>query len=286
MQHLMNYVTSAATRNWQTMDIWIDEGLSSAAEYIYREDHTNDRYDWFKSDPQGTIARGHNFFVWGNYPDNSILDDYATVYLFFQWVRIQTGRNPKIYKEIIGSEHEDYRAVTKAVKSSLDTVMADDSDWNGLLKTWLAANYINASSGPYGYKDEDMLRNLEAKTARAGTTSLPLLPGEGVYSIVNNGTGISQAGSGSNIKYAYLYGNGASNTPGPGGALLTYNANTDNTDGAPETGNLTGVAASVVQAQGRSAVNTAWEGPVRIDARDMLARNGKSAVYAGRTGGE
>jgi hypothetical protein len=282
MQHLMNHVSSIVLRNNTSMDLWINEGLSSAAEYIYLGSHVPDRYEWFKEDPKGTIAKGNNFFVWGNYTDNSILDDYATVYLFFQWLRIQGGT--AIYKSIIGSSYSDYRALTKLMKPHLST-MAGELDWGGLLKTWMAANYINASSGPYGYKNDSKLSTLKAKTAPVKTTSLQLLPGEGVYSIVKNGSGVSSSGSGPNIKYAYLYRiNSGLVSDTPGGALLTYNANI-NKDGAPETGRLTGAAADVSAASGvslaRSLANTAREGPVSIDARDILARNGQSGEAHG-----
>jgi hypothetical protein len=300
MQHLMNFATSFLTRykaNTNTlylMDVWIDEGLSSAAEYIYLREHVPDRYGWFNSDRKGTIAKGNNFFVWGNYNDDSILDDYATVYLFFQWLRLQSG-GTGIYKSIISSQSYNYLAVTEA--------MGYKEDWGTLLKTWLAANYINASSGPYGYKGEDSLSTVQAKTAPAGTTSLQLLPGEGVYSMFKNGVSVSGSG---NIKYAGLYKKDpeglVNDTISFGGALLTFNANTD-LEGVAETGQLTGVAADVSAAQSgsagaRSVGNTAREGPVSIDARDMLARNGRSGegfdrllplgagVLAGETPGE
>jgi uncharacterized repeat protein (TIGR02543 family) len=292
MQHLMNFVTSVVVRSSEPnkidfMDLWIDEGLSSAAEYIYLGTHSNDRYEWFQEDPKGTIAKGNNFFVWGNYEDESVLDDYATVYLFFQWLRLQSGGGTEIYKSIISSKDYDYHAVTKAMKPSLGSLMTGDSDWSGLLKTWMAANYINAPDGLYGYRGEPKLDAVTARIAPAGTTSLQLLPGEGVYSITNDwGKTSSYASDRSpNIKYAGI--NPADtdfvsdDKTSPGGALLTYNVNID-TKSAAETGKLTGIAAgrgnrsAGAVSQARSAGNTAWEGPVSIDARDMLVRNGQS----------
>jgi hypothetical protein len=300
MQHLMNHVAGRLYRGDASMDTWIDEGLSSAAEYIYLETHNSTRYDWFNRDPKGTIAKGNNFFVWGNYNDDSILDDYATVYLFFQWLRIQGGN--EIYKNIIKSKCSDYQAVTGAAAAAMPGMGYDD--WGTLLKTWLAANYINAPTGPYGYKGENRLGTVQVKTAPTGTTSLQLLPGEGVYSMFKSGVSVSGSG---NIKYAGLYKNGpgglVNDTISFGGALLTYNANKDR-EGMAERGNLTGVAADVSAAQSggeawaRSVGNTAREGPVSIDARDMLARNGRpgegfdrglslgAGVFAGEARGE
>ena len=88
MQHMMNFVTTVllAQLNFRTnvMDLWVDEGLSSAAEYVCMESHPEERYKWFNADPSGLISRGNNFFIWGNHGDNqyAILDDYSTVYLF------------------------------------------------------------------------------------------------------------------------------------------------------------------------------------------------------------
>jgi hypothetical protein len=301
MQHLMNFVTSIQTRvNREKMmvylmDTWIDEGLSSAAEYVYLGTHPEDRYGWFNDDKKGTIARGNNFFIWGNYEDDSILDDYATVYLFFQWLRLQSGGRG-IYKDIINAPYPyyDYQAVTRAIKPYLG-LMTHDNDWSGLLKTWMAANYINAREGPYGYMNESKLSAVKARTAPEAAAMLQLLPGEGVYSGIAAGGDVSSyaPGSGPNIKYACLSGAGTGSAVSDteahaGGVLLTYNANTD-PEGKAERGNLAGPAANAGTARSgggaspaRRVGNTAREGPVRIDARDMLARNGRPREGFGR----
>jgi hypothetical protein len=284
-QHLMNFITSSQLRRNDSatypMETWIDEGLSSAAEYIYLGDHPKDRYLWFNKDPKGTIARGNNFFVWGNYQDDSKLDDYATVYLFFQWLRLQSG-GTGIYKNIMTSPYSDYHAVAGAADKSMPG--NGYAGWDTLLKTWMAANYIKAPSGKYGYQNDGGLNEVQAKIAPGGITALQLLPGEGVYSIAGKElTSYYNAGSGPNIKYAGLVkpaGIVDDKSPYLGGVLLTYNANTD-PKGTRETGRLTGLAdmsgsgsGGVLSSQ-RSVAGTTWEGPVRIDARDMLARNGR-----------
>jgi hypothetical protein len=137
----------------------------------------------------------------------------------------------------------------------------------------MAANYINAPSGFYGYKKEPKLSAIKAKTT--GTATLTLLPGEGVYSRTNNAglTSSYSSSSGPHIKYAGLKSAGTAPVSDSetfaGGALLTYNANPDK-NGPSESGRLTGIMGSS-SASSRSAL--IWEGPFRIDARDMLARN-------------
>jgi hypothetical protein len=287
-QHLINFVTSYLKRvgadNYMVpMDLWIDEGLSSAAEYLCTEAHLEDRYQWFNQDPKGTIARGNNFFVWGNYTGDSILDDYATVYLFFQWLRIHGGAG--IYKNIIGSPYSDHQAVTGAAHAAMG---GNYGDWRTLLKTWLAANYLNDPSGPYGYKGDSTLKTVKAKTAPAGTTTLKLLPGEGVYSKTTAGgiTGSYTSGSGASINYAGISAGTTTGTvsdtaTSAGGALLTYNTST-NINGAGEDGKITGVADRIPSAGNlsRSAAGGTSGATVRIDARDMLARNGHPAGSA------
>ncbi|MDR1971309.1 MAG: hypothetical protein LBQ46_05255 [Treponema sp.] len=267
LQHLLNFTASylSSTRNGTLMDLWIDEGLSSAAEYVYQGSHVTNRVNWYNTDLYGTIAKGNNFFRWENNgktgSPNSVLDEYATVYLFFQWLRIQSGGTNGIYKNIISSQKADYRAVTEAVYDSLtSSVMTDGEDWDSLLKTWLAANYINAPSGPYGYGNDPVLKDVHAKTAPATPTTLSLYPGEGVYSVISPSYTASPSGS---IKYAGLNKASPSITSyNNGDWLLTYNANT-NKGAESENGSLTGNAANVVP----SAARTVGDLDYRIDFR-------------------
>jgi hypothetical protein len=289
MQHMLNFVASQVKRVSSNilypLDLWIDEGLSSAAEYIYLGGHSQKRIDWFNGEFSdggpiinypNTIAQGNNFFVWGNdtTDDMSILDEYATVYLFFQWLRLHGG--PNIYKKILASPYPytDHRAVTNAADETMPGNGYDD--WPTLLKTWMAANYIKAPSGKYGYKGEI---NTKAKAA-LGAGSISLLPGEGVYSGTTSAGPVPTASE--PINYAALHKSPATvdSTTSNGGALLTYNSNTNWRTGSAGTGTITGtgIAASVsmapAQPASRSAGAGSFPGPYHIDARDMMARNG------------
>ena len=302
MQHLMNFISSVLLRE-NLMDLWIDEGLSSAAEWVYLGRHDQSKLNWFNNNGvydnnstkviSGSIDEGNNFFVWENRLENqyAILDDYATVYLFFQWLRLQAGEDANtlalplpfqsIYKDIITSTQYNHTAVLNALNAK---AQESYSDWGTLLKTWLAANYINAVNGPYGYRSELVLKDLKAPTVAPGTTTVELYPGEGVYSITNS-AGSTNA-QGLNIKYAGLKESPAQVSDDyvyAGGALLTYNINTD-AAGVQEQGITTGVAASVSAAVsavsgGRSAFP--FTGPYRIGAGDLLRRNGKDESFSG-----
>ncbi|GHU91374.1 hypothetical protein FACS189476_12020 [Spirochaetia bacterium] len=277
LQHLMNFATSTVIPerivNDQliSMDTWIDEGLSTAAEYVYLGRHDTSRIAWFNQDREETIAQGNNFFVWGNHKDvpNAILDDYATAYLFFQWLRIQSVKGIDIYKDIITSPHADYRAVTTAMSQT----------WETLLGNWLKANYMNASSGADGYKGE-----LAARVWAVAGGSKPLYPGEGVYSISN-----STSSDTGNVRFAQIsrsttvtglpYKNAtdeltAAYTTGYiGDRVLMYNANVDQSP--VETGTLPGTGETKPSLTSLSVRGVLGEaGPFAISAQDVLHRKG------------
>jgi len=285
MQHLMNFATTLAVRaarnesgrivKLNQMDLWIDEGLSAAAEWVNSGAYSGTRLNWYIGDPTGLIRKGNNFFVWNNRTSehkNAVLDDYATVYLFFQWLRLQSSS--EIYYKIISSADIDYKAVTKAARTSGGSFpLGSDDDWESLLKTWLAANYLNTSSGLYGYKNEESLKYIKAETAAAGTVSLPLAPGEGVYSYTKSAG--AAPGSGTHVRYAGLdvTNKTLSDTAVfSGGALLSYNSNTNQRDGW-EYGTTTGDAPPAFMSLSIS-LDAPLYGSFPISAGDMLRRNG------------
>ena len=268
LQHLMNYINDNVLRGTLT-DTWLNEGLSSAAEYVYTGVTDTERLKWYNlaTTANGSrIATGNNFFAWDQYEDDSNLDDYATVNLFFQWLRLQSGGSTNIYRTISRSSRSDYRAIVGA--------MDGYSDWPTLLKTWLAANYINAPDGPYGYMNDDTLKTVKARTAPSGTRSVDLYPGEGVYSVTN--TGFNMPSNNGNIRYAGLNRNSSAMSDTAvfaSGALLTYNVDT-NLEGLPQAGTTTGVAASVEAVPESLSVRATFSGPYKISMSDMLRRNG------------
>jgi hypothetical protein len=300
MQHLMNFVNGMIERKGNTMDTWIDEGLSSAAEYLYRQAagvtplhgpaDPSGRYYWFVSDPLGTMSKGNNFFVWGNNTGNpdSILDEYATVYMFFQWLRIQSG-GTGIYKYMSTSGNTGTSVATGAFYAA--TNYKTHYNWDELLKKWLAANYINAPSGEYGYNNEfknySPAYNLNTLSAKDQESYYmwKLLPGEGVYSGINGKVmNPNDYYNTSTRKYAGLKKGGAGTVGYPpvssDNALLSYNVDTNPNHGADD-GRITGIDASVnspvmgaMSYGSYSAESVPERMPIRIDARDMLTRNG------------
>jgi hypothetical protein len=274
LQHFINFSTRSSKGDNRPMDIWVDEGLSAAAEYIYLNQHNEDRVDQFSHSE--TVQGGNNFFVWGN--DANILDEYSTVYLFFQWLRIQSG-GTEIYRRIIESHYYDYRAVTGAISGAFEEDLGSAS-WETMLRSWLAANYINSPTGLYGYHGEFP----DLQVWALGGRIKDLWPGEGVYSITDESPGALPSHGDPNIRYAGL--RKASDSPPqdpavsldtlyPHERLLTFNGNENNEMriGAREQGRLTGGAKEPIPpaaAMGRSAGGAG--GSWRIDARDILGR--------------
>jgi hypothetical protein len=249
LQHLTNY----AKHNGIPQDIWINEGLSSAAEYIHGG-HQVDRVNYFNVDPLDTILYGNNFFVWDGYWERlpgveDSLANYATVYLFFQWLRIHAisegdSTGTGIYTEIINySTYRDYRAVIQAVTSKFPAgsfTGTDATKWGQILSSWMIANYVKASSGLYGYKGEIVPMVRRFQDGEIIKLENYFSPGEGIYSDLdgNSVTAAEVAGSGLHIKYAGITSGGTVDRAAPydGTWLLTYNADTDPDPYSFETG--------------------------------------------------
>jgi len=298
LQHLMNLMTSIKLRSeikdgvvyYSPMDLWINEGLSTAAEWVYLRKHPLQRYGWYYYNgdgwgAKGLIDKGNNFFVWGNREDENIyavLDDYTTAYLFFQWLRIQkggAGDGAGIYKDIISSKYSDYRAVTEAAKK----INSSYSNWGNLLGDWLAANYD--SSGSKAYKNDPELNLLNMHLLSTDEQIVNLYPGEGVFSMITDYYDTyegwtSYAPSDSNIRYRVFKAD--SKTTDHQGTLLTFNANNSDKEES-ENGIITGVVipeedpeSANASIMGRSALTHPFPRFRWIGAEDARRRNAAS----------
>jgi len=229
-QHLMNFVSSFVIRGGgsevKSMDLWINEGLSSAAEYVYSGQVSQERIAHYNSENTG-IENGDNFYVW----DDGNLNEYATVSIFFQWLRVHWGQY--IYQHISLSEKTDYNAIT-----DLDLFNGNSYNWPSLFTYWHAANYVQHSSYVVGYKNEFPLNAIKANFVKGNSNTISLLPGEAVYSY--SASGRSLPADHSTIWYYGLSNTGLDDVKVPAnGALLTFNRNT-NINGNPVSATVTG----------------------------------------------
>jgi len=262
MQHLMNFVTRQMLSEFNNqpsqMDLWINEGLSAAAEWSVFG-HSKSRIDDYNSDRGRTIAKGNNFFVWDQHRNESVLDDYSTVYLFFQWLRLQN--DTQIYKKIIESNYPDYRAVTE------NTIGYTNYNWGELIGDWLRANFVNSPTGIHGYRGDPAFNNLAKHYIINDNNSLnvSLFPGEGVFSYSPTPLTTVPNPSG-NIRYINIK---LENN----NARLTYNVNPLNR-GRAETGTITGQTppGTNTSSLSRSILSGSYI-PYAISIEEMLRRN-------------
>ncbi|MDR2534989.1 MAG: InlB B-repeat-containing protein [Treponema sp.] len=244
LEHLINFSNTAA-KDGRSQDIWIDEGLATAAEYIYGGD-PNHRIPYYNADPYHSIVYGNNFFVWNGYWEDPLSENvsydpaanYATVYLFFQWLRIHSRIGTGIYKEIINSPYRDYRAVTEAAARWIDPCFAE---WETLLRSGMLANVCNAAEGFWGYKGE-IKTVCHYFQSTGGDLWQRFSPGEGIVSAFGESPFSPNNDSGPHIRYVGLSRTGelSETPPYTGDYLLTFNANSDAGASGYEQGYLAG----------------------------------------------
>jgi hypothetical protein len=288
LQHLANYSQTVA-KGKPALDTWINEGCSMASQDLYAKAVLDSgvetkakvgldeggRINFFVSDQiespayPGYIGDGNTCFVWeggtGGSGSSGNLGDYATAYLFLQWMRIHAKDGIAIYKDIINSGKGDYSAVTAAAAAQIS---GDFSDWPTMLRTWMLSNYYydnNGGTGEAAYigygKDAEFTKLINTamntvksspylhawsklitrpawSTVASGTGYGYLYPGEGVYSNISGGSyKLPGTDSGAHVGYAGLAEAVSSlDTAGAeysGSVLLSYNGN-GNTSGQRE----------------------------------------------------
>jgi uncharacterized repeat protein (TIGR02543 family) len=243
-QHLINFSCTYLV-NGTSQETWINEGLSSGAEYIYSGSQRQNRIDYYNADPAGTIIYGNNFFVWNGYWENNgtkdLLANYATVYLFFQWLQIHASNGIGVYKDILNSSYRDYRTVTSAASSRISSSFGT---WSTLLRTWMEANLINKLTGFQGYNG--LIATSTHILSSSNNYQWYFSPGEGIAALTTGGTFTPNGGSGTNVSYVGLSAAGTEDTSSPyvGVAVLTYNAN-PSISGADEIGFVSDIVQSL-----------------------------------------
>ncbi|MCL2411499.1 MAG: hypothetical protein FWC97_07640, partial [Treponema sp.] len=180
------YLAGNPPRRTHATELWINEGLAESAEWVVTGKKNHSRISWFNRDLTGYISQGDNFFVWNNYRHDplAVLNDYATVNLFFQWLRLQTDND--IFKRILTAPHSNYGAILYALENSQYEHQLTDKSWGDLIKLWYAANYFNRV-GVYGYWADYLNIVLRAPLPLIINTItdsryVNLFPGEGIFS--------------------------------------------------------------------------------------------------------
>jgi hypothetical protein len=245
LQHLISY-SNTVLKTGREQDLWINEGLSTAAEYVYGGDPAS-RVALYNADYGDTIKYGNNFYVWYGFWElvdirRDSLANYSTAYLFFQWLRIHAENDIGIYKEILNSPYRNYQAVTQAARTripGLGLTGSSEKDWETLLRTWMLSNALQAPSGLLGYQNKigEITRGQVERLSTSYFTGTAgqkweFYPGEGIFTQIDPADSPYEpaVGSGPHIKYTGFTEEGAlyHTPPYKGQFLLTFNANKDN----------------------------------------------------------
>jgi len=193
-QHLVNFSKNVVNELGNPQDVWINEGLSAGAEYVYRQTRgeanpqVTDRIDWFNGEYSGAIKYGNNFYIWDGgfwetaYPF-TVLDNYATAYLFFQWLRIHASNGVGVYKDIMNHAATNYTAVLDSVRSRFPSYSS--AQWKNVMQDWYVANAAQytpaatATTGIHGYGPS--FPQLVIYKLNNTYTSMEYDPGEAVF---------------------------------------------------------------------------------------------------------
>ena len=154
-QHMISFNENAIKGYSGSLDTWIDEGLSMAAEQLYTNKPRMDRINYYNQ--SSSITNGHSLLYWDY--DNDTLSNYSLSYLFMEYLNIQADIGDSIYKEIIQNPNSDYKAIEDVVKKYID----NNVDFGEFMTNFRMALTLNYSTGKYGFKNKEGFNNLQKK---------------------------------------------------------------------------------------------------------------------------
>jgi hypothetical protein len=190
-QHMVNFNRNYIVEYGNPMPTWLNEGLSLAAEHLYKGVLTS-RISYYNK--SSNIKNGHSLVYWGDNGDT--LANYSLSYLFLQYIRTQAGSN-NVFKDILLDNKNDSEAVTNALsKYGISKTFGD------LMTDFRLALLIKDSSGPYGFNGDSSFSNVStqlytgsAKEIRGGTAFFKAI----------NDSYEDPADGGSSIQYAGIF---------------------------------------------------------------------------------
>lgn len=155
LQHLSNFYVNSIYVNYikeepAMQSLWMDEGLSMAAEDLYNGTQTS-RITYYNG--SDNIRNGKVPLI-QNRPDLFWLDNYSLSYLFFQYLYSQTS-DSTLYKKIIYSPYNDFKALEEVFGKSISELMTD----------FRIALFLNKPSGKYGFNSKEGFDGIAALTS-------------------------------------------------------------------------------------------------------------------------
>lgn len=189
-QHMISFSENVIKGYGSSLDTWIDEGLSMAAEQLYTNKPRMDRINYYNK--SSSITNGHSLLYWDY--NNDTLSNYSLSYLFIEYLNIQVDIGDDIYKEIIQNPNSDYKAIEDVVKKYIDNNM----DFGEFMTNFRMALTLNYSTGKYGFKNKEGFNNLQKKIYNGNKTNLR---GGGAIVIKSNSSLDIPTNKGNNIVY-------------------------------------------------------------------------------------
>lgn len=194
-QHMVNFNRNALIEGGGSMDTWLNESLSMAAEQIYTGNGLEDRVNYYNV--SAAIQNGHSLLYWDRYGDT--LSNYSLSYLFGQYIKIQAGIGDNIFKEILQDPNNDYVAVENAAKKYIDPNMT----FGKLMTHFRIALLLKERDGLRGFKGDPFFDSLNEKVFNGN--SVNLRGGGSVVTAFNSEEGFEEpAEKGADITYTIL----------------------------------------------------------------------------------
>ena len=189
-QHMISFNENAIKGYSGSLDTWIDEGLSMAAEQLYTNKPRMDRINYYNQ--SSSITNGHSLLYWDY--DNDTISNYSLSYLFMEYLNIQADIGDSIYKEIIQNPNSDYKAIEDVVKKYIDNNM----DFGEFMTNFRMALTLNHSTGKYGFKNKEGFNNVQKKIYNGNEINLR---GGGAVVVKANSSLDIPSNKGDNIVY-------------------------------------------------------------------------------------
>jgi large repetitive protein len=198
-QHMVNYNENVLMEGHGDMDVWMNEGLSMAAEQIYTGHALVDRIDYYNQ--SDSIANGHSLLYWDDSGD--VLANYSLSYLLFQYLKIQAGQGDKIFKEILTDPKNNYVAIENIIKKYIDPKLT----FGQFMTDFREALLLKSPTGLFGFKGDPSFNALEP---RLYTGSSTYLRGGGAIVEQTNDGMVTPSVKGDNISYTFVNKDGSS----------------------------------------------------------------------------
>jgi hypothetical protein len=165
-QHMVNFnkiYFVDGNKESETQPLWLNEGLSQAAEQIYKGSVLDYRINTYSQDRYAMIRDGYSMLNWD---DN--LEDYSLSYLFLQYIKVQSKQGDVIFKEIFEDKNHNYKSIEKVAQKYIKS----DITFGELMTIFRAALLKMDSTGLYGFQGAEGFENINTPIYYGGVKNL------------------------------------------------------------------------------------------------------------------